>query len=55
MAKKITFTPDEAQQLVSAFDLDVIFDNEEELELMETHNPELLEVYRKLWDLAHSE
>lgn len=52
--KIITLAPDEAQQLIEAFDLDIIFDSEEELEMMEMHNPELLIVYRKLKDIADS-
>ena len=45
-------TPKQAQRLCDALDLDDLLENEEEIELLKVHNPELLAAYQALHRLA---
>lgn len=47
-------TPAQARIIMEAFGIDAELNNEEEVELMEAHNPELLDAYHALQTLAHS-
>ena len=41
-------SPEQAAELYFAHDVGLLLDNEEEIELLEQHNPLLLEAYRAL-------
>lgn len=53
-AKSVDFGAGQAMQLAEAHEVEQLLSNEEEVELLEEHNPELLEAYRALWALANS-
>lgn len=46
---------DQAKLLCEAFEVFNILNDEQEVELLEEHNPALLEAYRELYDLAYDE
>lgn len=46
-------TKEQAQLLVDTHELDVLIQNEEEVELLEENNPELLEAYETLLEIAN--
>lgn len=50
--KSAPFSPDDARLIIDAHEIDRIFSDEEELELIEENNPDLLESYRRLMDVA---
>ena len=45
-------TPEQAMLICDAHELFQLMDNEEEVELMEDNNPELLEAYTELLNMA---
>ena len=45
-------TTKQAHILVNAYQIDLLIENEEEVELLEGNNPELLEAYRALVRMA---
>lgn len=51
---KPTLTPDQAQILVDAHDIMEMIDNDEEVYLLHAQNPELLEAYKALVEIANS-
>lgn len=58
MAKKIAkleFTPEQAQLIVDAHEVEQLLDNEEEVELLAQNNPAILAAYRALVLWAHSD
>jgi hypothetical protein len=50
--KSVPFSPDDARAIIDAHEIDRIFRDDEELELMEENNPDLLESYRRLMAVA---
>lgn len=54
MPREMTLTKEQAQLIVDTHELDVLMDNDEEVDLLEQHNPELLDAYRVLIDIAES-
>lgn len=56
MAKKKTasfpFSPDDARAIMEAHEIDSLLQNEEEVELLDAHNPDLLVSYRRLVAIA---
>lgn len=45
-------TPEEAQQICDAHEIDNLFTDEEERDLLEANNPELYAAYAKLREIA---
>jgi hypothetical protein len=45
-------TPEQAEELYYCFEIGLLLDDREERELLEEHNPLLLEAYRALAKLA---
>lgn len=47
-------TPEQAAEIYFAHDVGMLLDNDEEREMLEQHNPLLLEAYRALAKLSES-
>lgn len=47
-------TKEQAQLLVDTHEIEMLMQNDEEVELLEEHNPELLEAYETLIEIAES-
>lgn len=48
-------TNEQASLICDAHSIYALLENDEEIELLEQHNPELLEAYRALYDIAVNE
>lgn len=47
-----TLTQEQAQMIMDAHELEALLNNEEETDLLEQHNPELLDAYLNLQGIA---
>ena len=48
-------TPAQAQQILDAHDIEVTMQNEEEVDLLALNNPDLLEAYNALQEIANTD
>jgi len=48
-------TPSQAQHILDAYDIDVMMQNEEEVDLLMVNNPDLLEAYNVLREIANTD
>jgi hypothetical protein len=47
-----TLTQEQAQLIMDAHEIEALLNNEEETDLLEQHNPELLDAYQNLQGIA---
>lgn len=52
--KPPTLTAEQAQNIIDAHEIDMIFDNVEEYDMLKLNNPELLQAYEVLKEIASS-
>ena len=52
--KRTILTPEQAQAISDAHEIQTMLNNEEEFELLKANNPELLEAYQALVKIAES-
>lgn len=48
-------TPSQAQHILDAYDIDVMMQDEEEVDLLMANNPDLLEAYNVLQEIANTD